>query len=328
MKNKLKLLALLAIMLILAGCPAEPELEIPPKVKTSEQVQDITYNSAVVAGAVLNPGTSPVLRKGICWSSYPDNFTDYFPSINDNVILVSEDNFSVVLENLQSNTNYAFSAFAENSVGTTYGKSIKFRTEFETITDIDGNKYRVVKIGNQVWTADNLNVTRLRNGAPINHRIEDVYWAATGAPKEPAMCWYHNDREQYQKPYGALYNWYAASHPLLAPEGWRVPIDEDYIELANFLENNAGGKMKIPGFDYWLAPNTGANNSSHFSAYPGGGRGNEGGFCCMKEVAYFWCSNEFGGHGSVNTLTHRSSYSDAMVLSSKNTGFSIRLIKK
>ncbi|MFO7656444.1 MAG: FISUMP domain-containing protein, partial [Bacteroidales bacterium] len=190
-------------------------------------------------------------------------------------------------------------------------------------------------IGNQTWTIDNFNATRLRDGSPIPNRLEDSYWAQF-APQEPAMCWYNNDRATHEKDYGALYNWYASSHPLIAPEGWRVPTIYDYRDLAFYLMDfygpadsytiwSVGGYCKMPGNNFWEAPNTGADNRSLFSAKAGGAR--EGTFYVLGYYAVFNCADEFGGYAHSFTLKYNVNYFITEALRPKFGGYSLRLIK-
>ncbi|MBW6499209.1 MAG: hypothetical protein K0B09_12520 [Bacteroidales bacterium] len=268
---------------ILGFSSCEPENPpapiIPPQVSTLEATE-ITTNSAIVGGKIIEVGTEPITRQGVCYikavTNTPEEFTNTWPNISNNVIEASDlsETFTVVMDNLSPNQTYYVRAFAESAAGLRYGTSIKFTTEFETITDIDGNVYRIWTIGNQTWTIDNFNATRLRDGSPIPNRLEDSYWAEF-APQEPAMCWYNNDRATHEKDYGALYNWYAASHPLIAPEGWRVPTIYDYQDLAFYLLAtygeitpglpwSVGGYCKMPGNNFWEAPNTGADKEFVF----------------------------------------------------------------
>src|SRR5665647_1189950 len=74
-----------------------------------------------------------------------------------------------------------------------------------TVTDIDGNVYKTIKIGNQIWTAENLKTTHYRNGDPITNVTDDNTWASLYSG---AYCWYNNDLAN-KAIYGALYNGYA-----------------------------------------------------------------------------------------------------------------------
>ncbi|MEZ5360593.1 MAG: fibrobacter succinogenes major paralogous domain-containing protein [Candidatus Zixiibacteriota bacterium] len=158
-----------------------------------------------------------------------------------------------------------------------------------TVTDIDGNSYRTVTIGNQVWMAENLKVTHYRNGDLIpNVMIEDWSSLTTGA-----RCSYNNDYGN-SAVMGLLYNNYAVTDSRnIAPEGWRVPKDSDWQTMIGYLggEHIAGAKMKEAGYDNWLEPNTGATNESGFTALPSGGLHHEDYFTGIGSYAYFWSSS-------------------------------------
>jgi len=151
--------------------------------------------------------------------------------------------------------------------------------DITTVTDIDGNVYKTVKIGDQWWMAENLKVRHYRNGDPIPHEINNVEWImlTTGA-----YCYYDND-SSHAADYGALYNWYTVSDfRNIAPEGWHVPTDEEWKELEMALGisqeyadstewrgTNEGGKLKETGTTHWNSPNEGATNESGFTARAG-----------------------------------------------------------
>ena len=98
----------------------------------------------------------------------------------------------------------------------------------DTITDIDGNVYEIIKIGNQWWMAENLKVTRYSNGDAIPNITDGSEWTnlTTGA-----YCVYNNENNN-NSTYGLLYNWYAiADGRNIAPEGWHIPTDAEWKEL-------------------------------------------------------------------------------------------------
>lgn len=142
-----------------------------------------------------------------------------------------------------------------------------------TVTDIDDNLYRTVKICDQIWMVENLKVTRFRNGDDIPLK-QHQQWDYEGLTGEPAYCYYDDDFNNIDI-YGQLYNWNAVNDSRqLAPEGWHIPTDEEWLTLINCLGGPpvAGGKMKEEGTSHWLAPNVGATNESGFTALPGGFR--------------------------------------------------------
>jgi uncharacterized protein (TIGR02145 family) len=188
---------------------------------------------------------------------------------------------------------------------------------FGTETDIDGNEYRTVKIGDQWWMAENLRVTRYNNGDPIPTGFDDDAWIelTTGAFSPPE----HGEAGIITRPlsgedvetYGLLYNWYAAvDNRGVCPEGWHVPSDEEWMELELRLGvdpteleitgprgTNQGGMLKETGTEHWSAPNTGATNETGFSALGHGGRTAAsdfpGEYWYRGERGSWWTSTEY-----------------------------------
>lgn len=134
---------------------------------------------------------------------------------------------------------------------------------------------------------ENLKTTRYNDGIPITQITGNADWisAISGA-----YCIYDLIPENNDK-YGKLYNWKAVNTGKLAPIGWHVATDNDFILLSTFLGGGteAGGKMK--SLNLWNSPNTGATNSSYFSGLPGGYRDKEDGkFKELGYSGYFWTS--------------------------------------
>ncbi|MGD8307109.1 MAG: fibrobacter succinogenes major paralogous domain-containing protein [Ignavibacteria bacterium] len=203
--------------------------------------------------------------------------------------------------------------FVANSYSQDYNK------ETATVTDIDGNVYKAVKIGNQIWMAENLKVTHYRNGDIIPNIVDNKIWSdvSTGA-----YCYYNNDTA-YVDTYGLLYNWYAVTDSAnIAPEGWHVPNDEEWKELEMFLgiskdevnkttmdpevldkflelsmiskktayeylERGTDEGSKLKSTSGWET-NENSTNSSGFSGLPGGTRTDEGEFIHLSIRAHFW----------------------------------------
>ncbi|MFC1725742.1 FISUMP domain-containing protein [candidate division KSB1 bacterium] len=174
-----------------------------------------------------------------------------------------------------------------------------------TVTDIDGNVYNTIKIGDQWWMAENLKVTHYRNGDAIPNVTDNSAWASLNTG---AYCNYNND-ESYVSTYGRLYNWYAVNDSRkIAPAGWRVASDEDWKVLEIFLgmsqeeadktggrgsSVNVGGELKESSTSYWYSPNSGATNESGFTALPHGYRSNDyrHNFKDMGLDGIFWSSS-------------------------------------
>jgi uncharacterized protein (TIGR02145 family) len=210
-------------------------------------------------------------------------------------------------------------------------QSISSQSKYESgstiVTDIDGNEYNTITIGEQIWMKENLKVIHYRNGDPVQNVTDDTLWAKlmTGA-----YCNY-NKNEKNTAVYGRLYNWQAVNDSRsIAPAGWHVPTNEEIFILAKYLGGyeKAGGKLKQADTSCWQSPNTGADNSSGFNALPAGARfGNNGSFGGIGAYALFWTSSpngaEFAWKYSLDfdkiQLVHNYYY--------KWVGYSIRCIK-
>lgn len=169
--------------------------------------------------------------------------------------------------------------------------------------DIDGNIYKTVQIGDQVWMAENLKVTHYRNGESIPNLESDTLWAfdTTGA-----YCVYNND-PALADTCGLLYNWYAVNNDNgLAPEGWHVPSDEEWKELEMFIgmsQNDADSignrgdvafKLKSTYGWYWVS----GSNDYGFNAFPFGHRITHFNFRLNSvkyndKISRFWTSTDF-----------------------------------
>lgn len=204
------------------------------------------------------------------------------------------------------------------------------------VNDIDGNEYNTVTIGTQVWMSEDLKVTRYNDGTPIPQVTRNEDWASLTTP---AFTWYNND-DTNREEYGALYNWHAVQTGKLCPEGWRVPSDEDWIELISAYESNskAGGALKEEGTDHWRSPNSGATNESGFTALPGGYRSYNGTFNLLRASGYWWSTTEDSWYGAGNSTGDTASttvifynlrYKERefyRFISEKSNGFCVRCI--
>jgi uncharacterized protein (TIGR02145 family) len=202
--------------------------------------------------------------------------------------------FDLKISGLTPNVTYYIRAYATSEEGTSYGNELSFTTPEDisgqkgTVTDVDGNVYQTIGIGSQFWMAENLKTTKYNDGTSIPQVTGNRDWSLLFTP---AYCWYNNDELSNKNIYGALYNWYTVNTGKLCPSGWHVPNNSEWAVLASYLGGSevAGGKMKIPGTEYWKSPNAGATNSSEFSAFPSGLRWSNG-FEFLREGCAFWSS--------------------------------------
>ncbi len=167
-------------------------------------------------------------------------------------------------------------------------------SQTNSVTDIDGNTYKTVRIGDQIWMAENLRTSKFNDGSQIAQVTDNTSWSQT---RSSAWCWFGND-SNHDKVYGKLYNWYAVANDNLCPTGWHLPTEahgsegSDWATLIRTLggSDQAGGKLKQQGFNFWLAPNIGANNQAGFLGLPGGSRQANGVFDGIRFEGMWWNS--------------------------------------
>jgi uncharacterized protein (TIGR02145 family) len=215
-----------------------------------------------------------------------------------------------------------------------------------TITDADGNIYQTIKIGNQVWMAENLRTTKYNDGTAIPLVTDSAAWHYRTTP---SYCYYSNTTNADSiKEFGALYNWYTVDTKKLAPAGWHVPSDSEWTVLKNYLVINGYNwdgttdtatynkiaKSLASKTDWATSISAGAigndltkNNSSGFSALPGGCRDGDGGFGTIGDGGDWWSATADGvSSACVRGLAYDG---DNLVrgYSVESCGFSVRLVR-
>ncbi len=206
------------------------------------------------------------------------------------------------------------------------------------VTDIDGHVYTTVKIGVQWWMAENLKVTRFRNGEAIAHIRANPDWVGLD---RAAYCMYGDDPANGDR-YGVLYNWFAVQDPRgLAPEGWHIPSDEEWktLEMTLGLDRGSaddvggrgareGGMLKEGGTVHWQPPNAGATNESGFTALPAGCRYHtNGSYSYRGYLTSYWASTSYDRNFAwARDLNY--GYSQVYrTIYEKGAGFSVRCVK-
>jgi len=208
-----------------------------------------------------------------------------------------------------------------------------------TETDIDGNTYKTVKIGDQVWMAENLKVTHYRDGTaiPTGHSNSEWENLSTGA-----YAVYDNN-ETNADTYGYLYNWYAVDDSRnIAPEGWHVPTYDEikqlemYLGMSQIKANNTGwggtneGSKLAGNAVLWDNGDLEFNSefgTSGFNTLPGGIRYYNGRYSGMGSHGYFWSSTHLNGYGSWFRNLNYSSSEVYHSLYGKRHGLSVRCIR-
>ncbi len=203
-----------------------------------------------------------------------------------------------------------------------------FDADSGTFTDKrDGNVYQWVKIGDQIWMAENL-----------------AYIPYVCAPDSQCGIWVYDYYGEgpygtnYQT-YGCLYDWETAME--VCPEGWHLPSDEEWMELERFLgmeeheltrkdiprgdNANVGGKLKHTNNSLWKEPNLGATNEIGFGILPAGDV--FGQFLDLHESACFWTSSSIDSGNAYNRIFHYQYKGCFRNPWAKTYGLSIRCIK-
>jgi len=227
------------------------------------------------------------------------------------------------------------------------------------LKDIDGNFYNTVKIGNQVWMAENLKTTKFANGTAIPLVNTNSTWDALTATSK-AYCWYNDDIAN-KATYGALYTWAAAMNGAasvianpsgvqgVCPTGWHLPSDAEWTQMENYLADNGynydgttgGGGAKIAkamsNISGWSAySGVGAvgntdypayRNKSGFTALPGGLRAFSGEFYQIGDYGCWWSTTEAGAASALNRLIYYVVSNVGSFTYSKEVGFSVRCVR-
>lgn len=304
----------------------------PPTVSTAA-ITSITSTTAISGGNVSSDGGATITSRGVCWSTSPA------PTIMNSKTSdgTGTGNFTSTLVLLNAGTTYYVRSYAHNISGTTYGNEISFTTTssnallfnpnltYGTLADIEGNVYKTIPIGSQVWMAENLKTTKLNDGTAIPLITDNNVWNNLSTS---GYSWYNNDSTSNKNIYGALYNGYTVKTGKLCPTGWHVPTDAEWLILTTYLggESVAGDKLKEIGTTHWSSSNAGVTNITGFTAVPGGLRG-YGPFYSKGDYGCWWTTSEINTDYS---LYRYMNYGDKSVMKNNymmRTGLSVRCLR-
>jgi len=188
-------------------------------------------------------------------------------------------------------------------------------------------------IGKQTWMAENLDIGVFQNGEVIPEAASAIAWEQAGKSELPAWCYYKYDPENGTK-HGRLYNWWAVKDVRgLAPEGWRIPSDDDWDELATLLGGAEKSAPRLKVIKGWtkLKGNLGGKNTneSGFSGLPSGYCAPWGFSYDQGKIGKFWSDTEAPG-GAISISAYHLYYGNDGLNSSlefKAVGLSVRCIK-
>ncbi len=196
-----------------------------------------------------------------------------------------------------------------------------------TFSDILAQSQNEINIGKQLWMTENLNVSTFRNGDTIFEAKSRADWVKAAKSKIPAYCYFKYNPD-YGKEYGKLYNWYAVVDTRgLAPAGYHIPTIEEWDELIYTLGGLDIAGKSLKSIKGWNSGESG-NNSSGFTALPGGDCNNSGFFVHEDgEAGYWWSSTEFSPtHAYFRSVSHKHSVI-YQYINDKSFGFSVRCLK-
>ncbi|MDR3652886.1 MAG: fibrobacter succinogenes major paralogous domain-containing protein [Paludibacter sp.] len=318
-KFRLPLFIIIGLLFVLTNSCVNTALL--PVVET-KSITAIGSGTATCWGNIPSDPGSAISARGVCWSTKPNPTT----SNSKATTIAGTGNFSVAMSGLTMGTKYYIRCYATNKTGTAYGNQLTFTT---LLVDYDGNTYNTVTIGTQVWMAENLKVTKFRNGNTITNNLDPTTWANLTSP---SYCSYDNSAAN-KTTYGNLYNWSAVNDIRdIAPTGWHVPTQAEWTTLINYLggASVAGDILKETGNTHWTGSYASATNTSGFTALPGGSivlQNSNYGFYNIGTTGQWWSSSEADSNSAYSWSLSNNSAQAVNVNVAKQSGFSIRCVK-
>jgi uncharacterized protein (TIGR02145 family) len=309
-RNKISFL-LLIILLLTIDSSCKKDKPVLPTIVNS-YVINVSYTNAASGATITDDGGSTILARGVCWNNTGD------PTIDDNKTYdgYGTGSYKSKVEQLIPGTLYYLRAYATNSAGTSYDNPQSFTTssltEPGTVTDIEGNTYNTIVIGNQTWMTENLKTTKYRNDTeiPLVTGITEWFLLAT-----PGYCWYNNDGS-YKNTYGALYNWYTIemgknADKSICPFGWHLPSDTEWSTLTTYLLGSNADTVAIKSF------------RGQF----GGARTNSGAFYGAEEFGEWWSSSAVAAGGAWSWYLDTDDMATSKLGRFNEFGLSVRCVK-
>ncbi|MFA5849029.1 MAG: FISUMP domain-containing protein [Bacteroidales bacterium] len=229
-----------------------------------------------------------------------------------------------------------------NKLGTNFKRGSKYAVDQDiSLSDIEGNVYKTLKIGTQTWMAENLKTTKYNDGSDIPNITDNAAWSILTTP---SYCWYNNDEATYKSTYGAIYNWYAVNTGILCPTGWHVPTYTEWTTLTTYLVTNKFDYGGDGGTDIgksmantsgwtsyasagYVGNDQGTNNSSGFTALPGGSRRTDGDSQLIGGSGFWWCSTESSATKASNWSVVYNKNTVTITSNNKTYGVYVRCVK-
>lgn len=217
----------------------------------------------------------------------------------------------------------------------------------ETLTDVDGNSYTVVKIGSQCWMAENLQTTRYSDGTMIPQGQMDQNLYQNDSSKyyfnyEPHLNPDYEVLYDFLNENSKLYTWAAATNQEsdgselaqiqgVCPQGWCLPNATDWEELIDFVGNTTAGiSLKSTNPLYWMIedPALAGTDQYGFNAIGSGGRDSFGTYYIIEWFAYYWSATINEDRNTVLTPYLQSQFPDVQWGNyNKSNSFCVRCVK-
>ncbi|MCX6256869.1 MAG: hypothetical protein NTW49_03070 [Bacteroidia bacterium] len=324
------------------------------------EVKMNTAQNLIIAGLQLVPENNPlILPQGWSMIGYlrtsPSRVDSTFSHVVNNVHIIKDDNGSVYWP-LQDVNQILFIRPGKGyqirmlNADTLNYLSSAFHCGTDVITDFDGNTYNTVQIGSQCWMKENLATTHYSDGSAL---VDGTNAGAIIGNYTTKYWFVFNNNISFKETFGLLYTWAAimngsassAANPSdvqgICPAGWHVPSDAEWKQMEMFLGmshsqadstgwrgTTEGGKLKEAGTTHWTSPNTGAVNSSGFTALPGGIRYefDIDLFYYIDSLGYWWTTT---GNNASGALVRHLRYNNAQAYRDyyeKTIGFSVRCL--
>lgn len=292
----------------------------PPTINTYTMSAS-SFSTAVANGSVVISNSFTPIELGFCYDTKPN------PSISNTKKTSSiYTAFAANLTSLTPNTTYYLKAYATYSFGTIYGNEVNFKTPAApvvytisgTMSDIDGNIYNTVTIGNQTWMTENLRVTSYRDGSPIPYSTNNSWSSLTIGSRGELF-------NNSSLGFGYLYNYRAILDAReIAPAGWHIPSKLEWQTLIDNLGGNTLAMSQLASLSNWSSFLCSRTNNSAMSIFGGGVRDNNGSDGFMFIKTNFWTGKndnatafEFNNTCTINSISGLPS----------NTGCYIRCVK-
>lgn len=336
MKKRIKMVGLLLLVLALGGCeryshPYQPKKDPPPETPTLHAPiaraeyypllgsADSLYTVDLSTSRDAEDSTALLYR----WDTDGDGFWDGGYSAQN------KRQFRYATTGVK---RLRIEIMDSDSMKDSIVVSFTVMEALGSVTDIDGNVYKTVKIGGRWWMAENLRTSRFRDGTPIPRLRNTKDWY-NSFEDTVGYCIYESD-ESNVSAYGYLYDWWAVNHPSgLAPVGWHVASDSEWQALVDTLGGmyDAGGALKEGGWGFWRAPNIEGTNASGFTAMPGGLRrySDYSDYYGEGEFGFYWTSTP-DAHSEIRAWSRELNWFSGFVnrqLWHKGFGLSVRCVK-